>query len=289
MKADVNYLNTEDAAKILGVNISTIKRWTDSERLPCIKTAGGHRKFLMEHLAEFLESNEKQKKNARFFSMQEKDEQQINLLILRGDFNALIDFMFERAIRYDRRTLTSLMRGLFLAQYPLYEIYDNLVTPVLHRIGDQWENNKLTVVEEHFASQAIKDALVRLQGVIALPEKEGEVVMLLNLPSELHDIGLKMADHILEYRGFRVLNSGQNTPLFRVEQVLENFRPSRLYVSSTFVFDRIQIQEEFDRLHGMCETYNIKMYLGGPGFASLNTSMPMVVAQLHTFREVFEK
>ena len=32
----------KDASEILGVNISTLKRWTDNGTLKCTKTAGGH-------------------------------------------------------------------------------------------------------------------------------------------------------------------------------------------------------------------------------------------------------
>ena len=59
MELSVQYFNSEEAAKILGVNVSTIKRWTDEGKLKCIKSAGGHRKFLMEHLASFLDLNKK--------------------------------------------------------------------------------------------------------------------------------------------------------------------------------------------------------------------------------------
>ena len=47
-------LNSEEAARLLGVNVSSIKRWTDEGKLSCIRTAGGHRKFQMSHLADFL-------------------------------------------------------------------------------------------------------------------------------------------------------------------------------------------------------------------------------------------
>ena len=59
MESNVNYLNSEEAAKVLGVNVSSIKRWTDEGKLECIRTVGGHRKFLMNHLANFAEKNKK--------------------------------------------------------------------------------------------------------------------------------------------------------------------------------------------------------------------------------------
>ena len=66
MTKDIEYYNSQEAARILGVNVSTIKRWTDDGQLECIRTAGGHRKFIMSQLSKFLEANRNKTSN-RFF------------------------------------------------------------------------------------------------------------------------------------------------------------------------------------------------------------------------------
>ena len=49
--------NSYQLAEIIGVNVSTIKRWTESCKLNCTKTVGGHRKFNLNHLSEFIKND----------------------------------------------------------------------------------------------------------------------------------------------------------------------------------------------------------------------------------------
>ena len=46
------FYTTAELARICGVSISTIKRWTDSGQLRCVRTPGGHRKFRVVDVAE---------------------------------------------------------------------------------------------------------------------------------------------------------------------------------------------------------------------------------------------
>lgn len=47
-------LTTSEAAAMLGVSVPTIRLWADSGRLPCHRTAGGHRRFEVDELADWL-------------------------------------------------------------------------------------------------------------------------------------------------------------------------------------------------------------------------------------------
>lgn len=45
VKLGERLLTTREAAEILGVGPTTVKRWCDEGKLPAIKTAGGHRRY----------------------------------------------------------------------------------------------------------------------------------------------------------------------------------------------------------------------------------------------------
>ena len=51
-------LSTSEAARHLGVSLSTVRRWSDAGHLRGYRTPGGQRRFTVEQLDEFLASLE---------------------------------------------------------------------------------------------------------------------------------------------------------------------------------------------------------------------------------------
>jgi excisionase family DNA binding protein len=49
-------LSTSEAARHLGVSLSTVRRWSDSGFLVGYRTPGGQRRFTIEQLDQFMES-----------------------------------------------------------------------------------------------------------------------------------------------------------------------------------------------------------------------------------------
>ena len=51
-------LSASQAARALGVSVSTIRRWSDAGALPGYRTPGGQRRFSREQIDAFLDSLE---------------------------------------------------------------------------------------------------------------------------------------------------------------------------------------------------------------------------------------
>ncbi len=49
-------LSTSEAARHLGVSLSTVRRWSDAGHLTGYRTPGGQRRFTIEQLDDFLAS-----------------------------------------------------------------------------------------------------------------------------------------------------------------------------------------------------------------------------------------
>jgi excisionase family DNA binding protein len=49
-------LTISEAARYLGVSLSTVRRWSDAGALPSYRTPGGQRRFSRDQLDDFLRS-----------------------------------------------------------------------------------------------------------------------------------------------------------------------------------------------------------------------------------------
>jgi len=219
-------------------------------------------------------------------------DNQVNLelsnQILKADLNKLIPYVLDRAISCDQNGVKTVLTGLYMVHNDLAGIYDDLLAPVLHRIGEMWMDGNLSVTEEHLASQTIRDGIIKLQDVIVKPDVNLGRVLVLTLSEELHDIPAKMVHHVLESRGFQVLFSGQKTPAGDTARVFQTFHPDRVYLSFIYTENPEKAQVEFDELVELCKAYDAKLFVGGAGLAQLNVDEGVDLQRLNSFREILE-
>lgn len=52
------WLSLSDASELIGVHPSTLRRWADTDTIPCTRTPGGHRRFRRLDLERYLESKD---------------------------------------------------------------------------------------------------------------------------------------------------------------------------------------------------------------------------------------
>src|SRR5256886_16876181 len=147
MNTDV--LSTRQVATLLGVGEATMKRWADAGEIDCFRTPGGHRKFRLRDVTAFVQKRQYQTAGPLPAAVPQGADE-------LGE--PAIRHFGEAALRGDAPALVAQLAGLRLRGHSLAELFDEIATPALHRIGDEWAQGKLSVAEEHVAAQAVIDA-----------------------------------------------------------------------------------------------------------------------------------
>lgn len=64
-QADANWLSIDAACKLLGVDQSTLRRWSDSGKIPVFRTPGGHRRYNEEDLRALVRGEPRRRRVSR--------------------------------------------------------------------------------------------------------------------------------------------------------------------------------------------------------------------------------
>lgn len=283
----MKYLNSKEVAMIMGVHVSTVKRWTDAGKLPCYQTPGGHRKFILRHINEFLAKNKKKSKKVNIIELEGIKDRKLIQNIDHGEYEKLLPVFIKQALNADGNRLKTTLTGLYMKQYLLHDIYDALVMPVLESIGDMWANNDISVAEEHLASNTIRNAVHALGETLERKDyKDKSYTLSLALSGDEHDLPLIMTKQILEIKGIPVINCGRNTPANSIKRLLKKFQPDKIIVSLTYIENKKLAKQELDDLLKIASKTHAKIYVGGAGIQYINGQQLKNVQLLHSMSDV---
>ncbi|HDR05412.1 MAG TPA: hypothetical protein ENN84_09265 [Candidatus Marinimicrobia bacterium] len=249
--------------------------------MACIQTAGGHRKFLLSYFLEFLDANPQMKASLPLNSVSPE----------KHPFESLPkpEIFAEKSLDGDESAVMLICTRFLLGKGDLSLLFDEIVMPALRLIGEKWARGEIEVAQEHIATAAIRDAMVRLKDQLqpAGGSERGNVLSL-TLADDSHDINLKMAELLLNYGGFRVYNCGAKTPLDGIERLLEAWNIEKILLSSVYHPAITESQKIFNDLIALAEAKSICIYIGGPGFEALDIPQKDNIIRLESYKSMAE-
>lgn len=255
-------LTTQEAAAHAGVGPTAIKRWADTGALPCVKTAGGHRRFRRSELMTFL-------KEQSFAASEPETSDAADwiALLLRSESGHEIEAELLRA------------RGQTGAWYRTAPI----VGSVLSELGARWERGQLAVIDEHIASERLRRALTRISETITVAPN-APLVLLTMVEGDDHVLGLALVELCLREAGLRTRWVGRNTPLDDLLRFIADGHAELVAVSASRASsDKRRLERWARKLGEACALHRVELLLGGDGAWP---SPPPTGTRLRTFEEL---
>lgn len=233
-------LSTSDAARIMGVGTTSVKRWADTGLLDCVRTAGGHRRFTRDSLD-------------RFIRLQCQEESLVDE-VGRWVDTLLSEMSHELALVRARGRAGSWCR-----------VADDLA-PVLVELGERWAQGEVSVAEEHIFSGRLSRALARIaESLPLLPN--APTCLLACVESEEHSLGLSLAELCFREMGWASVWLGPRTPAEAIaERVRMDSRIRLVGLSASEACADRSVLHRFETIIGtVCLERNIELILGGRG------------------------
>lgn len=164
-----HYFSTRELSELCGVGETTVKRWSNMGLIRHHKTVGRHRKFKLEDVLEFISKNHITIPDEQLERLKLEKQSSENLdlgteiLLVKGDTEALANRLLDSLLAYNKEEAEVLLIKAFEQNLPFAVIFDNLIAPVMHRVGDLWANKKICAAEEHIVSHILIEAIIRLK------------------------------------------------------------------------------------------------------------------------------
>lgn len=179
-----------------------------------------------------------------------------------GGTAQLVEDLLGHLLRFDRDAAVRAVEAAGPLRFSTQ--VDEVLGPVLRRLGQGWIDGEVSIAQEHFGSAFCRE---RLQGILTQlgsgPD-DGPGAVLAGFPGDPHEGGLLMAAVHLSLRGHRVSVLGPDVPAEAVIEVARARRPRLVGVSVMRAIEAGPLIEHVARLDAALAP-SIWLLVSGPG------------------------
>ena len=110
----------------------------------------------------------------------------------------------------------------------LREMYTGVMLPLLERVGQLWAEDTMPPAQEHFMTNILRQKIITATDALPPAAKAISSWVLFLPEDEFHELGLLMAQFLLQQAGHQVYYLGSSVPVSAVEQITHRVNPQNL-------------------------------------------------------------
>ena len=278
---DLTRYNLGYVLRETGMQADTLRAWEKRYGVPSpIRSDGGHRLYTHRDI-QTVRWLLKQQKEGLSIS---KAVQLLNTMLERGDdpinpmdtiqSAILLEAPAPDQLRaswidacrdYDNARANQTLSIAF-ANYPIKVVLSEIFQKGLYEVGDLWYKNEIRVQQEHFASEVVLRQLHALIASAYAPIRDEKILIVLPAGEE-HEVAALMLALLLRYAGWDVIYLGTNVPIEKLEDTLQQIKPSLVILSA----QRLTSAASMLDISRLINLYDIPVAFGGEIFNRIPT------------------
>jgi methanogenic corrinoid protein MtbC1 len=196
---------------------------------------------------------------------------------LRGGGVPLLRDRFVAALAAGARSeaLEIVLDDALADDVPIRTLYVDVVQASLQRLGILWREKRITVAQEHVATEIARLALAQLRVHLPCAPRNGKHVAVACVEGELHDLGARITADFLEMAGFAVRFLGANVPTETLVSLVRQRPADALALSATTLQSIGKLRRAIAAIRALAGP-NVRVFAGGHLFVR----RPGIAAQL---------
>lgn len=154
----------------------------------------------------------------------------------------------------------------------------HLIQPALYQIGRDWQDNKVSVAQEHLATATAVTLMAQTFPFAAVGKSNGKKVILACVEDNEHEVGLRMVADTFEMAGWDVRFLGGNTPTRELVEMVKVWTPHLVGLSVSFPHQLKAVRAVISQMRAELALACPAILVGGLAFNSFASSAPMMTA-----------
>jgi excisionase family DNA binding protein len=163
------FFSTKELSELCAVGETTVKRWSNMGLIKHHKTVGGHRKFKLEDVLEFISKNNIEIPPAQLERLNlEKNYAECldissEILLVRGDVKGLANKLTDLLLAFRKNEVEALLSKAVEQGISFATLFDKMIAPAMYRVGELWAAKKLGVGEEHIITNIVVESVLAVK------------------------------------------------------------------------------------------------------------------------------
>ncbi|HEX6373557.1 MAG TPA: cobalamin-dependent protein [Longimicrobium sp.] len=147
-------------------------------------------------------------------------------------------------------------------------LYLQVFQPAMHEVGRLWQENRITVADEHLATAITQLAMSRLyEALFGDRVDAGPLLVAACAEDERHELGLRMICDLLELDGWDTVFLGASVPVEDLVALVKERRPEVVALSASITPHLSRVREAVRAIRGAMPEGAPVIAIGGRAFA----------------------
>jgi excisionase family DNA binding protein len=235
-------LTPKQVARAIGVSESSLKRWCDRGLIPMSCTVGGHRRLSLSAVLEFLRSSKHPLLNPDAIGLPPGTGKRKRALA------GAADSLRQALIAADEGKCRQVVLDLFLEGHRLSRIFDEVVAPAFHKIGDSWGCGEVEIYRERRACRICVRVLHELRSVLS-PPAVGPIALGGTPEGDFYDVPTMLVELVLRENGWQAASLGSSLPVETLIAAIQENQPKLFWLSVSHIADAEHFVAGYRRLY----------------------------------------
>ena len=269
-------------SKLLDMPSVTIRSWeTRYHAITPKRTESGHRIYTEENI------NDLRWLKKQVYDNKMNISQAVELLTIQKEkgtsdqrqavdhshvqsFDMQVDELYHAVLQFDSEKCHQLF-DLYFSQFHYRTVFYSIIVPLMYKVGDAWEQGKLSVIKEHMISNIIHQRAMSFFNLFQ-PSPVMPKVLAICPEGEQHQIGLILYTLFLKEQHYPVYYIGANTPLEGLDALIKEKDITIVTISISSEEHEVKVQHYIETLSKL--NPKIKFVVGGLGIKNSRSQDP---------------